>query len=123
MIYTSKPIHNGSNNLFEREGTLEDVLLSLLLEAPHIGSLSNQEEHKKMRRRLQPGFTSNSLFEQEALLRIHVERLMLTLARNPGVSNLTEAFAKFLWAFVSDLSFGESLNPEKKGKLALDCLL
>ncbi|EAW16200.1 cytochrome P450 [Aspergillus fischeri NRRL 181] len=116
MIYNAKPTHTGSDELFGRDGTLQDVLLSMILGAANIGSLSNRAEHKKMRKRLQPGFTSKALFEQESLLRMHMDRLLQGLAQDTGVIDLTEYFSRFLWDLIGDLSFGEPLVPEKHGR-------
>jgi hypothetical protein len=116
MIYNAKPTHTGSDELFGRDGTLQDVLLSMILGAANIGSLSNRAEHKKMRKRLQPGFTSKALFEQESLLRMHMDRLLHRLAQDTGVINLTGYFSRFLWDLIGDLSFGEPLVPEKHGE-------
>ncbi|GAQ03172.1 isotrichodermin C-15 hydroxylase [Aspergillus lentulus] len=115
MIYNAKPTHTGSDELFGRDGTLQDVLLSMILGAANIGSLSNRAEHKKMRKRLQPGFTSRALFEQESLLRLHMDRLLNGLAQDAGVVDLTEYFSRFLWDLIGDLSFGEPLVREKHG--------
>lgn len=117
MIYNAKPTHTGSDELFGREGTLQDVLLSMILGAANIGSLSNRAEHKKMRKRLQPGFTSKALFEQESLLRLHMDRLLERLAQDTGVIDLTEYFSTFLWDLIGDLSFGEPLVREKHDTL------
>ncbi|KAF4219234.1 hypothetical protein CNMCM6805_006955 [Aspergillus fumigatiaffinis] len=117
MIYNAKPTHTGSDELFGRDGTLQDVLLSMILGAANIGSLSNRAEHKKMRKRLQPGFTSKALFEQESLLRMHMDRLLHRLAQDTGVINLTGYFSRFLWDLIGDLSFGEPLVPEKHDTL------
>ncbi|RAH61444.1 benzoate 4-monooxygenase cytochrome P450 [Aspergillus piperis CBS 112811] len=117
IIYNAKPTDNGADEPFNRSGTLQDVILLLLLKARHIGSLSSRAEHKKIRRRLLPGFTSNALFEQESLLRLHVDNLLHALAQrqeHQGPNDLTEYFSRFLWDFVSDLSFGEPLIQEKK---------
>lgn len=119
MIYNAKPTHTGSDELFGREGTLQDVLLSMILGAANIGSLSNRAEHKKMRKRLQPGFTSKALFEQESLLRLHMDRLLERLAQDTGVIDLTQYFSTFLWDLIGDLSFGEPLVREKHGASSL----
>ncbi|EAA64715.1 hypothetical protein AN2610.2 [Aspergillus nidulans FGSC A4] len=113
MIYNAKPTNNGSDEHFGRDGTLQDVLLSMILGAPNIGSLSNRAEHKKMRKRLLPGFTSNTIFEQEPLLRLHVDQLLHRLAQDAGLINLTSHFSRFLWDLIGDFSFGEPLVPEK----------
>ncbi|GKZ69421.1 hypothetical protein AnigIFM50267_004616 [Aspergillus niger] len=119
MIYNAKPTHGGSDELFGRDGTLQDVMLVIILRAPNIGSLSNRAEHKKMRKRLLPGFTSNALFEQESLLRLHLDRLLQRLQQNAGVIDLTDYFSRFLWDLIGDLSFGEPLVAEKHGESAL----
>ena len=116
MIYNAKPTNNGSDEHFGRDGTLQDVLLSMILGAPNIGSLSNRAEHKKMRKRLLPGFTSNAIFEQEPLLRLHVDQLLHRLAQDAGLINLTSHFSRFLWDLIGDFSFGEPLVPEKHGE-------
>ncbi|KAL2850177.1 cytochrome P450 [Aspergillus pseudoustus] len=121
-VYNAKPTHNGSDEYFGRDGTLQDVMLSMILEAPNIGSLSNRAEHKKMRKRLLPGFTSNALFEQESLLRLHVDQLLHKLAQDAGLIDLTAYFARFLWDLIGDLSFGEPLVPEKHAGLHIDKL-
>ena len=119
IIYNAKPTDNGVNEPFDRSGSLQDAILLLLLKARHIGSPLSRAEHKKLRRRLLPGFTSNALFEQESLLRLHVDNLLHALAQHQGPNDLTEYFSRFLWDLVSDLSFGEPLIQEKKGELIL----
>ncbi|XRM40956.1 hypothetical protein ABZX51_004260 [Aspergillus tubingensis] len=117
IIYNAKPTDNGVNEPFDRSGSLQDAILLLLLKARHIGSPLSRAEHKKLRRRLLPGFTSNALFEQESLLRLHVDNLLHALAQHQGPNDLTEYFSRFLWDLVSDLSFGEPLIQEKKDTL------
>ncbi|KAL5340869.1 cytochrome P450 [Aspergillus crustosus] len=103
----------GSHDSFTKEGTLQDMILATVLDAPNVGTLTDPVRHRQLRNRLLAGFTPKAVLEQESLIRLHVDRLLERIGGGQGVIDLTEHFVRFSWEMIGDLAFGEPLIPEQ----------
>ena len=110
---------HSSSEYFRKEGTLQDVILTCVLDAPNVGTLTDPVRHRQLRNRLLPGFTMKGVLAQEPVMRLHVDRMIERIEKDPGLLDLSQHLVRFAWDMIGDLAFGEPLVPEKCGKVYL----
>lgn len=74
--------------------------------------------HARLKRQVQPAFTSKALLEQEPIQQLHLGKLisnMESLADNE-VIDISNYLASTVWDIAGDLSFGEPLLESNRRK-------
>ena len=119
-IYTFQPPNKGKGEYFSKEGTLQELFVGMAFSAPNLGTIRDRAQHKRLRKRVQPAFSSNAIFEQESLHQVHLSEMLSNLDKlldEGAMFNLTDHLSRMLWRLVGDLSFGEPLIEEKQGEM------
>jgi cytochrome P450 len=115
IIYANK-----DGKKFCKAGSFPELFLAQLLNAPILFTLPDGHDHENLRKQLQPAFTMSALHRQESIYQFHLNSLVSRLDHMSDKEeevNLTHELSSTVWDLSNDLSFGEPLLAEYKGKL------
>lgn len=121
-VEAQNTIHNPGpavQGYFSKSGTMESMLGSVVWSGTdNVLTTTDKMAHKRLRNALLPAFTSKALFEQESIQQKHLHELIAKLRKNVSEQpvNLTEHLSKLIWDIIGDLSFGEPLFEDQRGK-------
>lgn len=84
-----------------------------------IGSERDPKKHARMRKSLQPAFTTKAVLEQESIVQTSVDDFLATLSQiGDTVSglNMTKWFEMLAFDIVGEMAFGESFHCVENSK-------
>ncbi|KAK1852067.1 cytochrome p450 [Colletotrichum chrysophilum] len=97
---------------FTKEGTLEAMMGDIIWPATNLLTVTDPQEHQRLRKALQPAFTSSALRSQESIQKAHAYVMISNIRKSAAKRScidLTPLMSQAIWDIISDLSFGEPL--------------
>lgn len=107
---------------FSKEGTLESMMGEIIWPAENLLTTTIPENHRRLKRALQPAFTERAIKAQESIQQWHTDKLisrLRSLFEEGRPMDLTPHMSKTTWDIVGDLSFGEPLVQDQFGMKSL----
>ncbi|CAI0641194.1 unnamed protein product [Colletotrichum noveboracense] len=97
---------------FTKEGTLEAMMGDIIWPATNLLTVTDPLEHQRLKKALQPAFTSSALRSQECIQKAHANVMISNIKKSAtrrSCIDLTPLMSQAIWDMISDLSFGEPL--------------
>jgi len=89
--------------------------------AKNLLTVTEPDEHRRLKRAIQPAFTERSLREQEPIQQKHTDEMITTISEAVHITDenhidLTLPVTHTIWNIISDLSFGHPLPSDQLGE-------
>lgn len=110
---------------FGKHGTLEAMMGRVIWPAKNLLTVTRPEEHRQLKRALQPAFTEPALRKQEPIQQQHTDHMCARILKISQSSmtedgkarmDLTPFVTQVIWDIISDLSFGHPLPRDQFGR-------